>query len=103
MRLALFVHAYNLANLFRRFALPKEVPAWSLRSIQLKLVKIGAKVISHARRTIFQLAEVAMSEALFSKIMARIHGLKICARLNPCITRPATGMSRHAGTEACKD
>lgn len=76
VRLALFVLAYNLANFFRRFALPREVSAWSLRSIQLKLVKIGAKVISHARRTIFQLAEVAVSEALFSKILARIHGLR---------------------------
>ena len=43
----------------------QELSAWSLRSIQLKLVKIGAKVISHARSTIFQLAEVAVSESLF--------------------------------------
>jgi hypothetical protein len=61
---------------FRRFALPREISAWSLRSIQLKLVKIGAKVVSHARRTIFQLAEVAISEALFVKMLARIHGLR---------------------------
>ncbi len=76
VRLALFVLAYNVANFLRRFALPKEVSAWSLSSIQLKLVKIGAKVISHARRTIFQLAEVAVSEALFTKMLARIHGLR---------------------------
>jgi hypothetical protein len=76
VRLALFVLAYNLGNFLRRFALPKEVSAWSLRSIQLKLVKIGAKVISHARRTVFQLAEVAVSEALFVKILACIHGLR---------------------------
>jgi hypothetical protein len=76
VRLSLFILAYNLANFLRRFALPKEVSAWSLRSIQLKLVKIGAKVISHARSTIFQLAEVAVSQALFSKILARIHGLR---------------------------
>ncbi len=76
VRLCLFVLAYNLANFLRRFALPKEVSSWSLRSIQLKLVKIGAKVISHARRTVFQLAEVAVSEALFVKILARIHRLR---------------------------
>ena len=76
VRLALFIMAYNLGNFSRRFALPKEVSAWSLRSIQLKLVKIGAKVISHARRTVFQLAEVAVSEALFTKMLARIHGLR---------------------------
>ncbi len=76
VRLALFVLAYNLANFFQRFALPREVSAWSLRSIQLKLVKIGAKVISHARSTVFQLAEVAVSETLFAKMLARIHGLR---------------------------
>ncbi len=76
VRLSLFILAYNLGNFLRRFALPREVSSWSLSSIQLKLVKIGAKVISHARRTIFQLAEVAVSEALFVKILARIHGLR---------------------------
>jgi hypothetical protein len=76
VRLALFILAYNLGNFLRRFALPKEVSAWSLRSIQLKLVKIGAKVISHARRTVFQFAEVAVSKALFVKMLARIHGLR---------------------------
>ena len=75
VRLALFVLGYNLANFLRRFALPGEVSTWSLSSIQLKLVKMGARVISHARSTIFQLAEVAVSEALFSKMLARIHGL----------------------------
>lgn len=76
MRLALFILAYNLGNFLRRFALPREVSSWSLRSIQLKLIKIGAKVIYHSRRTVFQLAEVAVSEALFAKILSRIHGLR---------------------------
>ena len=56
MRLALFVLAYNMGNFLRRFALPSKVAHWSLSSIQLKLIKIGAKVISHSRRTIFQMA-----------------------------------------------
>ena len=55
VRLALFVLAYNMGNFLRRFALPKDVSHWSLRSIQLKLIKIGAKVISHSRRTVFRL------------------------------------------------
>jgi hypothetical protein len=66
VRLALFVLAYNLGNFLRRFALPREVSHWSLRSVQIKLVKIGAKVVSHSRRTTFQCAEVAVSEALFA-------------------------------------
>jgi hypothetical protein len=42
----------------------------------LKLIKIGSRVVSHSRRTVFQLAEVAASEALFAKILDRIHGLR---------------------------
>lgn len=75
VRLGLFVLAYNMGNFVRRFALPKEVSHWSLRSIQLKLIKIGAKVISHSRRTIFQMAEVAFSEALFAELLGRIRSL----------------------------
>jgi hypothetical protein len=75
VRLALFVLAYNLGNFLRRFALPREVSHWSLQSIQLKLIKIGAKVISHSRRTTFQCAEVAVSEALFATLLDRIRCL----------------------------
>ncbi|MBU4174355.1 MAG: hypothetical protein KKB90_06095 [Actinobacteria bacterium] len=38
---------------------------WSLSSVQLKLVNIGAKIVSHSRMTIFQMAEVAVPEKLF--------------------------------------
>jgi len=81
VRLALFVLAYNLGNFMRRFALPKEVSHWSLTSIQLKLIKIGAKIIRHSRRTIFQMAEVAVPEKLFRSMLSRIHRLgRACAR-----------------------
>jgi hypothetical protein len=63
----------NLGNFMRRFALPSEVAHWSLSSVQLKLIKIGAKVVSHSRRTIFQCAEVAVSEALFADLLEHIH------------------------------
>jgi hypothetical protein len=75
VRLALFVLAYNLGNFLRRFALPREVSHWSLRSIQLKLIKIGAKVVKHSRRTVFQCAEVAVPEALFAALLDRIRCL----------------------------
>ncbi|MBU4217910.1 MAG: IS1380 family transposase [Actinobacteria bacterium] len=81
VRLALFVLAYNLGNFLRRFALPSEVSHWSLSSIQLKLVKIGAKIVSHSRMTIFQMAEVAVPEKLFRSMLSRIHRLgRACAR-----------------------
>ncbi len=75
VRLALFVLAYNMGNFLRRFALPREVSHWSLSSIQLKLIKIGARVISHSRRTVFQCAEVAVPESLFAGLLERIHRL----------------------------
>jgi len=86
VRLALFVLAYNLGNFMRRFALPKEVSHWSLTSIQLKLIKIGAKIVSHSRMTVFQMAEVAVSKKLFRSMLSRIHRLeKACAR-TPALT-----------------
>ena len=72
VRLALFVLAYNLGNFLRRLALPRAVRHWSLRSVQAKLIKIGAKVVTHARRIIFQMAEVAVSKMLFEAILKRI-------------------------------
>jgi len=75
VRLALFVLAYNLGNFMRRFVLPREVAHWSLTSIQLKLIKIGAKIVSHSRLTIFQMAEVAVPEKLFRSMLSCIQRL----------------------------
>jgi len=58
VRLALFVLAFNLGNFLRRLALPDSVRHWSLRSIQAQLIKIGAKVVRHARQVIFQMAQL---------------------------------------------
>lgn len=55
----------------------REVSHWSLSGVQLKLSKIGAKVISYARSTVFQMAEVAVPGAPFTKILARIRSLAI--------------------------
>ena len=41
--------AYNLGNFLRHLALPREVKQWSLTMLRNKLIKIGAKVIRHAR------------------------------------------------------
>ena len=76
VRLQLFALAYNLGNFLRRLALPKSIKDWSLRTMREKLVKIGAKVVSHARYVTFQLAEVLVSRCLFREILERIHRLK---------------------------
>jgi hypothetical protein len=55
-----FGSAYNLGNFLRRLTLPKVVKEWSLQSVQLKLIKTGARLVRHARRLVFQMAEVAV-------------------------------------------
>ncbi len=47
-------------------ALPRRVKQWSLRTLRVKLIKIGAKVVKHSRYVIFQMAEVMVSKRLFS-------------------------------------
>ena len=47
-----------------------------LRTMWEKLVKIGAKVVKHARYVTFQLAEVLVSRSLFHEILERIQRLK---------------------------
>jgi hypothetical protein len=41
-------------------------------TLREKLVKIGAKVVSHSGYIIFQMAEVAVPRALFKAILERI-------------------------------
>ena len=45
---------------------------WSLATLREKLIKIGAKVVRHARYVTFQLAEVAVPRDLFTLILDRI-------------------------------
>ena len=76
VRLQLFAMAYNIGNFLRRLALPKPIKDWSLRTMREKLVKIGAKVVSHARYVTFQMAEVLVSKSLFYEILEKIKRLK---------------------------
>ena len=76
VRLQLHALAYNLANFMRTLALPKEVEHWSLTTLREKLVKIGAKVVSHGRYVTFQLAEVAVARKLFREILSLIDDLR---------------------------
>ncbi len=73
--------AYNIGNFLRRLALPKSVKQWSLRTLRDKLIKIGAKVASHSRYVIFQMAEVAVPRALFREILERIGRLRASPEL----------------------
>ena len=79
-RLQLFALAYNLANFLRQLVLPKPIQGWTLTTLREKLIKIGAKVVSHSKYVIFQLAEVAVPRKLFARILERIARLSLdCA------------------------
>ncbi len=47
VRLQLHALAYNLGNFLRMLATPEPIKDWSLTSLKEKLIKIGAKVVSH--------------------------------------------------------
>ncbi len=76
VRLQLHALAYNLGNFLRTLALPDAVKHWSLTRLKEKLVKIGAKIVTHARYVTFQMAEVAVPKELFQEILRLIAGLR---------------------------
>ena len=49
----------------------------SLTTLQEKVIKIGAKVVRHARYVTFQMAEVAVPHQLFRAILDRIRRLRL--------------------------
>jgi hypothetical protein len=69
VRLQLFILAYKLGNFLRRLCLRKVINYWSLRSLQVKLIKVGGRIACHARQIIFQLSEVAVPRDLFAAIL----------------------------------
>ena len=76
VRLQLFVLAYNLGNFLRQAVLPQSVRHWTLTTLREKLIKIGAKVVRHSRKVVFQMAEVAVPRELFQTILERIGRLR---------------------------
>ena len=76
MRLQLHALAYNLGNFLRTLATPEPIKDWSLSGLKEKLIKIGAKVVSHGRYVAFQTAEVAVPRTLFAEVLRLIGGLR---------------------------
>ncbi|MFO0822572.1 MAG: transposase [Gemmataceae bacterium] len=60
----------------RHVVLLKPVQHWSMTTLREKLLKIGAKVVRHAKPIIFQLAEVGVPRKLFAAILNRIGRLR---------------------------
>ena len=57
-------------------SLPNEVKHWSFTTLREKLIKIGAKIVSHDRYVTFQMAEVAVSRRMFGQILSVIARLR---------------------------
>jgi hypothetical protein len=76
VRLQLHALAYNLGNFLRTLAMPEPIRNWSLTSLKEKLIKIGAKVVSHGRHIAFQMAEVTITRMLFAEILRLIAELR---------------------------
>src|SRR5439155_12504942 len=79
-RFVLLCLAYNLANFLRQLVLPKPIHGWTLTTLREKLIKIGAKVVAHARYVTLPLAEVTVPGQLFSRILQGSSQLRLaCA------------------------
>ena len=77
MRLQLHALACNLATLPHAASnYPEAIAGGSLTSLQLKLIKIGARVVRHARAITFQLAEVAVTCPMVRASLTAIRRLR---------------------------
>ena len=72
----------NFSNCLRQAALPQAVRHWTLTTLREKLIKIGAKVVRHTRKIVFQMAEVAVPRELFQTILERIGRLKLATAMS---------------------
>lgn len=66
---------YNLTTFLRCIELPEATADWLMTGLQLKLIKIGARVVRHAHAITFQLAEVAVAGAMMRAILVAIRRL----------------------------
>jgi hypothetical protein len=60
----------------RTRAMLKAAEPWSLTSLREKLMRIGAKVVSHGRYVTSQMAEVAVSRQMSNEILSLIARLR---------------------------
>jgi hypothetical protein len=76
VRLQLHMLAYKIGNFMRTLATPDPIKDRSLTSLKEKLIKVGAKVVSHGRYVAFQMAEVAAPQQRFRGIPSLIARLR---------------------------
>ena len=80
-------------------ATPETIKDWSLSSLKEKLIKIGAKVISHGRSVAFQMSEVAITRQMFQEILRLIAELLPKPPRCSCVREHLTGVLLPDGKE----
>ncbi|ADZ70375.1 Transposase IS4 family protein [Polymorphum gilvum SL003B-26A1] len=68
--------ACDLAMFLRCIELPEVMADWSLTSLRRKPIKIGARVVLHARAIIFQPAKSAVPGPMVRALLATIRRLR---------------------------
>ena len=68
---------HSIVALMRQSVLPRAVRHWTLKTLREKLINIGAKVVRHSRKTVFQMTEVAVPRELFRAILEGIGRLRL--------------------------
>jgi len=71
------VIAYNLGNLWRRSTLTKRIGNWPLTSLHQRLVKIGGRLVKHARHYWLLMAEGHLTRRLFGNMLRMIAALPL--------------------------
>jgi len=66
-----------IGHFLRTLAMADPVQDWTLTSLKEKLIKIGAKVVSHNCTGAFQMAEVAIPRQTFQEMLRRIAELRL--------------------------
>ena len=69
IRLPLHALTYNVGTFLRTLALPEGVERWTPTTLRERLVKIGARVVSHDRCATSWMAEVAVPRPLFAEVL----------------------------------
>ena len=67
----------TLGNFMRRLVLPEDMKHWTLTSLQTRLIKTGGRLVRHAKRLVFQLAEVLVTREMLTGILERISWLRL--------------------------
>ena len=62
--------------------LPPAVRHWTLTTLREKLIKIGAKVVRHSGKIVFQMAEMVVPRELFRAILEGIGRLRLATMLS---------------------